>query len=298
MPSLVRWLEPQHAERADLAIIIVSLNVKELLCANLEALFRSEGTISAEVFVIDNGSQDGTQASLTAFPLVTTILNAKNLGFGGANEQGFQRANARHVLLLNPDMRIDPDSLQKTVEYLDAHPDVGVLSGRLRKEDGSVLQSVRRFPDVWSQLCILLKIPHLFPKINQHYLYADFSYEREQSVDSVRGSYFAIQERAWRTLGGLDPRYFIWFEEVDYCRQVKNRGWKVMHVPSITATDYVGRYFRQRSRIWAQWYFSQSMVKYFAKWEPWWQATLLATVRPFALLMAVGADVVQNIRSN
>ena len=142
---------------------------------------------------------------------------------------------------------------------------------------------VRRFPDIWSQLAILLKLSKLFPRLLDHYLWKDFDYTREQAVDSVRGSYFALQERAIKELGFLDQRFFIWFEEVDYCKRATTSGWKVMYVPAIRARDLIGRSFAQRTTFWKQKQFTRSMAQYFRKWHPWWQWMLIVLLRPFVL---------------
>ncbi len=102
----------------------------------------------------------------------------------------------------------------------------------------------------------------------------------------MRGSFFAISERAIKEFGGLDPRYFIWFEEVDYCKQAAARGWKVMYAPTIQAVDLVGRSFAQRKMFWKQRQFTRSMVQYFFKWHPRWQGTALAALRVPVLAMA------------
>lgn len=290
---LVKWLPSDHADRADLAVQIVSWNVRDLLTENLRSLFQSQGEITAEVIVIDNGSEDGTvEAVSSEFPSVRVIVNPDNKGFAAANEQGMRVMKARHCLLLNPDMRLAPDALSKTVEYLDAHADVGVVGASLSSSNGTVVKSVRRFPDIWSQIAILLKLPRLFPRITDRYLQTDFDYDREQTVDSVRGSFFAINRTALDRLGGLDERYFVWFEEVDYCRQVIRSGMKVMYTPSIHATDLVGRSFVQRRVYWKQKEFTRSMIQYFEKWQPRWQAVILKIARPFVL---AGAWVVDRV---
>lgn len=284
-------LPEKPQEQVDLAVVIVSWNVKDLLKANLDCLAQSQGELKVQVVVVDNASKDDSVKMVhEEYSWVTLIANKDNLGFAKAVNQGIQAAPSRHVLLLNPDMRVEPETLQKIVDYLDLYPDVGVVSGLLKKEDGSVLHSVRRFPDVWSQAAILLKLPHLFKNITKNYLFEDFDYMREQTVDSVRGSLFGINHSVLKQLPGLDERYFIWFEEVDYCKAVHAHGMKVMHAPSIVAHDYVGRSFAQRKRFWKQNQFSRSMLTYFQKWHPGWRAWLIAIIRPFPLAAAWIAD--------
>lgn len=270
---------------ADIATVTVGYNVRELTVRNIETLLESEGEISIQIILVDNVSQDGTaDAVQERFPQVQVIKNFYNTGFAHAVNQGIAASRARHVLLLNPDMRVTKDALAKMVAYADAHPEVGVIGGKLMTEDGRLVPHVRRFPDVWSQLAIILKLPHLFPKVLAHYLQEDLDPDKEQDVDSVRGSFFLITQNALKQFGCLDPRFFIFFEEVDFCRQVVEKGMKVRYVPSITAIDYVGRSFKQRTRYWSQKQFTKSMVHYFAKWQPAWQSWLLRLVRPLGLV--------------
>ncbi len=291
-PSVtIRIIPPTSSEKADLGIVTVNWKVKDLLMQNLETVYHCIGNISVRIIMVDNGSNDGSIEEIPArYPEVITIGNTKNLGFAKAVNQGIKVANARHVLLLNPDMRVTLDAFAKTVEYLDQHPDVGVLGGRLIGSDGKTYPSVRRFPDVWSQLALLLKIPHLFPSVLDMYMWKDFDYEKEQSVPSIRGSYFAMSKTALEKLGGLDELFFIWFEEVDYCKQVVEAGMKVMYVPSIQAHDLVGRSFAQRKTLWKQKNFTRSMSQYFWKWQPGWRAALISLVRPLPIAAAWISD--------
>ena len=271
----------------DLTIVTVPWNSREVLVQNLETLFQSTGDVSFDVVAVDNASHDGSADLVRErFPQVHVIANVDNRGFSAACNQGIALSKSRHVLLLNPDMRVTLDALQKTVAYLDAHPEVGVMGAKLIGSDGKTIPHIRRFPTFWDQLATLLKLPHFFPHLLDRYLGTDLDLDKEQFVDSVRGSYFAINQTALERLGGLDERYFIWFEEVDYCKQVCAAGLKVAYVPSIIAHDLVGRSFAQRDSYWKQKNFTRSMVTYFKKWHPWWQGKTLAAARTLILSVA------------
>lgn len=290
LESRIRIVHRGSLDTADLAVVIVSWNVKDLLLQNLAAIRQSVGSVSIRTIVVDNASKDGSAEALKDVQDIELVANSSNLGFAKAVNQGIKIGNARYVLLLNPDMKVSPDAFAKTVAYLDAHPDVGVLGGKLLNADGSVVPSVRRLPDVWSQMAILLKLPHVFPHILDRYLFTDFDYSKEQDAPSVRGSYFTISKNALAKLGGLDERYFIWFEEVDYCAQVLKAGMKVVYVPSIVTQDFIGRSFAQRKRYWKQVQFSKSMAQYFSKWQPGIAAALIWTIRPLPIAAAWVAD--------
>ena len=286
----VRFCPKESREEADICIIIVSWNVADLLAKNLDTLRKSAGNVTARIVVVDNASTDGTVRSLQDASDVLVIANAENAGFAHAVDQGMAIAHSRHVLLLNPDMRVSTDALQRTVDELDRHADIGVLGCRLLNDDGTVLRSVRRLPDVWSQLAILLKLPHLVPSLTSRYLFTDLDDAKAQDVPSVRGSFFAISHAALAKVGTMDERFFIWFEEVDYCKRTFDAGLRVRYEPSITAVDLVGRSFVQRRRYWRQREFTRSMARYFWKWHPGWQAVLISCVRPFPVAAAWIAD--------
>lgn len=279
----------------DLSIVTVTWNSEKFIAEQLRSVFASEGPATFEVFVVDNASTDGTRAQLAQvrrqFPQVQCVENTENVGFARANNQAIAHARGRYVLLLNPDMRVFPNTLACAVQYMDAHPEVGVMGPHLVDAQGKTVPHVRRFPTWKDQIAIVLKLPHIFPGILRKYLFTDFDYTKEALVDSVRGSFFLIRREVIEKLGGLDERYFIWFEEVDYCKQVWAAGWKIAYTPEVTCRDYVGRSFALVAGYRKQRYFTGSMVIYFKKWHARWQSLALQCVRPLALALAWVAQV-------
>jgi len=261
----------------DLSIIIVSWRVKDKLQANLEALFKSVQGPSFEVLVVDNNSADGTIDMLRQnFPQVRLIANSENFGFAKANNQAIKQAQGDFILLLNPDMQVFEDTLKNLLVWLKANPQAWVTSGRLVDEQGQIVNHVRRFPRLSDQLAIVLKLPHLFPNILNKYLRIDFNYDKPAKVDSIRGSFFAIRRQALEKVGLLDERFFVWFEEVDYCRRVYEAGGQVWYTPEVVCLDYVGQSFKLWSRRETQKIMRQSQLKYFAKWHSAWSVVWLA----------------------
>jgi hypothetical protein len=276
----------------DLAVVIVSWNVRDVLLKNIDTLRQSQG-VSMEIIVVDNDSKDGTVDALRAsYPEVILIINKENRGFSKACNQGIAVSHARHVLLLNPDMLVEPDALAKAVAYLDAHPDVAVVSGKLLNKHGKPIHHFRRFPTIGDQLVVMFKLGKLFPRLLHKYHALDLNPEHEQQVDSVRGSFFAINRTALDIIGILDERYYIWFEEVDYCKRVHSHKMKVMYVPSIVAHDLVGQSFKQHHFFWKQSRFLRSMLSYFEKWHPGWRVWVIRAARPAVLIAAQVADMV------
>lgn len=257
----------------DLSIIIVSWQSREKLRKNLESIFNSELNFSFEVFVVDNNSNDGTCEMIkNDFLQVKLIANDKNVGFAKACNQAIKKSSGKYILLLNPDMLLLKDSLKKSLETAKLRSDITVFGIKLKDEKGNIILHTRRFPKLFDQLMIVFKISHLFPKLLNKYLNKDFDYNNEAKVDSIRGSYFFINKENWQKISKkelplLDERYFLWFEEVDFCRQVyKNKG-NVYYFPHILAIDSVGYSFSQINTKVKQIYFRNSMLAYFKKWH-------------------------------
>lgn len=306
----------------DLSIIIVPWNVRDLVRENLKAIYQSKGVYfdpapfkqsnynnftneeskikelpercGVEVFAVDNDSRDGTAEMIkNEFPQTKLIANNYNAGFARANNQAIKEAKGRYILLLNPDMRVLSGTLEGMVKWMDAHKEAGVAGCHLIGQDGKTVPHVRRFPKFLDQLAIVLKLPHIFPQVLNKYLYKNFDYAKEAEVDSIRGSFFMIRREVIEKIGALDERYFIWFEEVDYCRQVKNAGWKIIYTPAVECVDYVGKSFSQVKRGVTQKYFRDSMLKYFKKWHPAWQYYILKTTWPLGILFSYIGDILK-----
>ncbi len=276
----------------DISIIIVSWKVKEKLRSNLQSLLPSLVNLSAEVYVVDNASGDGTVEMLQSeFPEVKLIANTDNFGFAKANNQAIKEASGDFILLLNPDMLVFPETIKQMLVWAKSEPRATVSSCRLVTESGRNIPHVRSFPGFFDQAAVILKLPHLFPRILDDYLQAKFDYAQPARVDSVRGAFFLINRSSWEKFTGqvkpfLDEQYFIWFEEVDFCRQVYKNGGEVWYSPAASCVDYVGQSFGQVKIGTKQRYFQESMSKYFYKWQPRWQFYLLKTIWPVGKLMA------------
>lgn len=272
-----------------LSVITVTLNDKETIAEQLSSVIRGAKNISIEQWIVDNGSSDGTPDHIAQnFPNVKIIKNNLNTGFGHANNQAAEKATGEYLLFINPDMRVEEGSLDKIVAWMKEHPDVGIASCKLVDQNGHFNDSAkpRRLPALFDQVMVLLKIPHLFPRVLDKYMYAGFDDNLEQEVDSVRGSFMLMRRSLYEKLGwAFDPRYYIWFEDVDICRECRRHGLKVMYTPVISCVDYVGQTFKKLPVMWKQKNFTKSMLQYFQKWEPWYKWGLIAVLRPIAIAL-------------
>lgn len=271
----------------ELSIITVNTNDKAKILDQIASVKTGASGLDYEQFVSDNGSVDGSLTEIRQrFPEVKIIENGKNIGFGAANNKAVTLAQGEFVLFLNPDMRVEANSLKKIVDWMRIHNEVGIVSPRLTDEAGNFKEETkpRRFPTLFDQVAILLKLPHFFPRILDRYMYHGFDSDQEQEVDSVRGSFMLVRSELLKKLGwGFDPRYYIWFEDVDTCREVWRNGYKVMYTNIISATDYVGQTFKRLPGLQKQIWFTESMAKYFRKWHPWYEWAVIVALRPLAI---------------
>lgn len=273
----------------NLSVITVTWNAKDNILEQIKSVRSGCQNISYEQLIVDNGSTDETPDLVAKeFPDIKIIRNAGNMGFGYANNQAAKLATGEFLLFLNPDMRVSAGSLDKMVGWMREHIDVGIASCKLMDSKGEVNAAAlpRRLPGILDQMAVVLKIPHIFPKVLNRYLYSGFDAEREQEVDSVRGSFMMMHREIYDRLGwAFDPRYYIWFEDVDTCREAKRLGFKVSYTPIINCVDYVGQSFKKQNTLWKQKQFTKSMLQYFQKWEPWYKWVWIATVRPIGIFI-------------
>jgi GT2 family glycosyltransferase len=219
----------------DLSIILVNWNALALTRAALASIAEHTRDITYEVIVVDNGSRDGSVAALAAgFPSIALIANADNRGFSRANNQGIRRARGRHVLLLNNDTRQIGNALGEAVGYMDGHDDVGAL-GILHLDDDAdrtVQRSCFGFPEVWREIGGVLGVRSPAPA-------GPGAAPGERDVDWVCGSFLMIRRACLDSVGLLDERFFIYDEDIDWCRRAWRAGWRVRFWPG-TAMIHVG----------------------------------------------------------
>lgn len=232
----------------DLSVVIVSFNTRDMLRECLRSVYRAAGSLRVQVIVVDNASIDGSPAMVAdEFPDAMVIRSEVNLGFGRANNLGFQSVRARYAVLLNSDAFLTPGSLELSVAHIEANPRIGIGGGRLVGSDGSLQPSARMFPTVLNDLIVLSGLAARFP--HSRFLgrfdrtWADEDEAAE--VDWVPGAYSIIRREVLAEVGYFDPRFFLYYEEVDLCRRLKNRGYSVWYWPDITVVHIGGQSSRQ-----------------------------------------------------
>jgi GT2 family glycosyltransferase len=278
----------------DLSVLSVTWNSSEHVLAQIRSVRGGCRRSSCEQLVFDNASSDGTAALVAeTFPDVKLTASDRNVGFGAANNVLARAAHGEFLLLLNPDTRVEEGALDALVAWGRSHPRAGIVGCRLVDERGKFHRDTapRRFPRVVDRVTILLKLHRLVPSLLDWYLWRDFDDAREQQVDSVQGSCLLLRRDVYERLGRIfDPRYFIWFEDVDLCREVRELGYEVWYTPVASCVDFRGRSFAKRPALWKEREFTRSMLQYSRKWERWHSWIWIALLRPFAIALAWAHD--------
>jgi len=229
----------------DISVILVSYNVKQYLEQALDSIFKALSDFRSEVFVVDNGSGDGSSAMVKRrFPRVRLIENGRNLGFARANNRALARARGEAICLINPDTLVREDSFKACLGYLNTHSDVGAVGCKILNPDGTLQLACRRsFPTPWVAFTKVMGLSRLFPKsrrfgrYNLTYLDPDEIHE----VEALSGSFMVVRKKAVVQTGFLDEDFFLYGEDLDWCFRIREKGWKIVYLPSTQIVHYKGR---------------------------------------------------------
>lgn len=231
----------------ELSIIIVNWNIRDVLAQCLESVWEDVetlGTRNAETFVVDNASRDDTaQMVRERFPWVRLIENGENMGFAWANNQAIRQSSGRYVLLLNPDTKVKRGALGTLVRFMDEHPEAGAAGARLLNPDGTLQVSCHPAPTLRRELWRLFHLDAIYPYAA--YPVTDWDLETPRTVDVVQGACLILRRTVLDQAGLLDEEYFIYSEEVDLCRRVRQAGWPIYWVPQARVVHYGGQSTQQ-----------------------------------------------------
>jgi len=272
----------------DLSITICSWNTVGDLRACLQSLREAADEGSFEVVVVDNASEDGSADMVEAeYPEFVLLRQYTNLGFTGGHNLAIKEARGRDVALLNSDTIVHRGAVSRVISYMQSHPDVGIVGPKLLNPDGSLQLSCRRFPNPVAAAFRNTWLGRMFPnnRYLREYLMTDFEHDAPREVDWVSGAALFIRREVIDSIGLLDDEYFMYCEDVDYCKRAWNAGWKVMYLPDAVITHAIGRSSDQApNRMIAR--FHLSMLRYYTKHVVSQQFLL---VRPFSWLFAAAA---------
>ncbi len=252
----------------DLSIIIVSWNVRDYLAACLETIQANAADLAFEILVVDSGSSDGTVEMVRArFSDVRLLPQPENVGFTRGNNIGLKQATGRYLLLLNPDTEIVGDALVQMVRYLEAHPDVGILGPHTLNSDGSTQSTWRRFPTFATALFESTWLQPFAPRrVLDRFYVRDIADSDTADVDWVQGSALLARREVYEQIGGLDERYVMFSEELDWCKRAHQAGWRAVYLGSARIVHHGGKSTEQVAAA-KHIHFQQSKLRYFARFH-------------------------------
>ncbi len=223
----------------DVSIIILNYNTKALLLACLASIEKARTLKDRwEVIVVDNASTDGSVKEISNFKSqisnLKIIQNDRNLGFAAGNNVGIKMAKGRYVLLLNSDTEVTKDAIILMLDFMDAHPKVGVSTCKLVLPDGSMDPACHRgFPTPWAAFTYMIGLEKLFP---HSHLFAQYHQRyknllERHEIDSPSGAFFLVRQEVINNVGMLDEDYFMYGEDLDWAYRIKQAGWQIWFYP-------------------------------------------------------------------
>ncbi len=221
------------------SIILVSYNVKDLLLENLKNLT----ALPYEIVVVDNASKDGTpDAVRKAFPSVK-LIKGENIGYGRANNVGVEHSTGEYIILLNTDAFIEPEAIPEAIKLLMKKPNIGLIGAKLVGLDGAIQPSARQYPTFFNRIFQLFGLSSKYSK-SPIFGRVDFTWANPdvpQSVDWVPTAFAALPRQVYNEVGGFDPRFFLFYEDVDICRRIKKAGYEIIYWPLIKVVHIGGQ---------------------------------------------------------
>ena len=279
----------------DLSVVLVHYKSPDALFECLRTLAPECAPLAHELLVIDNDSQDGTpQALAERAPQVRVIANRENAGYARAVNQGIAASQGAFVLVMNPDCEVQPGAVGALLAYLRGHPRTAIAGPRIQNPDGTLEFSARAFPDhltfLFNRYSLLTR---LFPdnRWSRRYLMTDWDHRSSREVDWLSGACLLVRRDAIAQVGGMDEAFFMFNEDVDWCRRMKLAGWSNAYVPEAVVMHHVGASKRRVAPrvIVAR---HQGMIHYFHKHHP--AHPLLEALAAGVIYLRAGLMLAQN----
>ncbi len=238
------------ADNPDLSIIILNYNVKKLLLNCLESVIKGKTKKDNwQIIVVDNASDDGSvEAVREKYPEVELIENKKNLGFSAGNNVGVKKAKAHVILFLNPDTVVVDGAITKLLKFLLSNPDIGALSCKVELPDGKLDYSCHRgFPTPWNAFCYFTGLTYLFPlsPFFAGYTATYLDINKIHEIDCLTGAFMMVRKKAGDEINWWDEDYFWNGEDIEFCYNLKMKGWKIYFYPDVKIIHYKGSSAKQ-----------------------------------------------------
>lgn len=227
----------------DVSIIIVNWNTRQLLLDCIESLIKQTLKYQFEIIVIDNASVDESVSSVKKnYPDVKIVVNDKNEGFARANNIGIRNSRGRYVLLSNTDIKVLDRAVDRMVDYMDSHTDVGSLLPKCIDKNQNLRFCCRELPSLRNLFCEALFLHKIFPKVKKlrGRAYPENYYLHSGSAGTMPCCFMIINRKTIDEIGTLDEKYFFYGEDIEWCKRNHQFGWKVIYFSEATVIHYGG----------------------------------------------------------
>lgn len=197
-----------------------------------------------EWIVLDNASKDGTSKEvLNRFHNVRLIVNDENIGFSRANNLGIKLSQGEYLFLINPDVEFIDDCIGKICQFMDENPDVAMCGPRILNSDGTLQFSCRNLPSIWNHLCFAFGLHRIFPqkKWSCNELMSWFDHTSSKDVEAISGCFLTIRRAILNDVGLMDERYFMYSEDVDWCKRFREKSKRIVFFPKTEAIHHGGK---------------------------------------------------------
>lgn len=257
----------------DVSVVIVNYNTKELTKQCIESIYNHTGKVSFEVIVVDNGSTDGSLSCLSNLDHDNYhyMYNPENRGFSRANNLASQTAAGRYLFFMNSDMVFVSDVLTTLIKYMENNDSAAIAGPKFLNPDGTLQVSCRNFPSIiFGFLKFFPFLKYFFSRQAAAYYQQKRDYSKIQSVDTVSAGALLIKKSLFDHINGFDEFSFMYAEDADICRQVRDKGFKVVFVPDARLIHYGGQSSRLNSyqAVWSYYFAFYHLYKkyYFGQW--------------------------------
>lgn len=241
-----------------LSVILVNWNTCNLTIQCIKSIFKDSYDIDIEVIVSDNASVDGSADLISKlFPHVNIIRNSENLGFAKGNNVALQQSKGKYICLVNTDVEIIPGCFAELIKTIESNPKIGIAGPQAMHADKTVQVTARKETSYLNTLARIFWLDTLFPFLNWH------SQKKIEEVEVLSGCFWLIRKDALNEVGLLDENFFFYGEDRDYCKRVRNAGWKLVYNPAAKIFHYEGG----SSKVKPFHYYLQLEKAYLQYWE-------------------------------
>ena len=283
----------------EVSICIVTYHARDFLRDCLRSIYGTAGSISFEIIVVDNHSEDGTVEMLRSeFPNVHLLVNNENTGYTRPNNQAMRISQGRYLLIINPDTLVEPNTIPELAGFLDAHPEVGIVGPKVLNRDGTLQKQCRRSEArPWDAFCYFSGLSRLFPHDKRFagYLMTYLSEDIVHEAEAVSGSCMLIRRNVVEQIGYQDEDFFAYQEDTDFCRRARLAGWKVFYDPAAQIVHFAGEGGSgvQPFRSIIEWHRSYYLYyrKHFAR-DYWF---VFNAIYYFGMLIKLGVSLLANL---